>query len=121
MGVQTVRTEINEETTGRLRFPLLDEDAEAVALANLVTLTLTLYDADTGTIINSRNAQNVLNTNNVTVSSSGLVEWALQPEDTLLVGSSILEEHVALFRWTWTGGQQSEEIRHYVRNLGFVP
>ena len=54
----------HEHATAKYTAIIKDESSVAIAAASLTTLTLTLYDS-AGTIINSRNAQDVLNTNNV--------------------------------------------------------
>ena len=82
---------------------LLDTAGTAIPLANISSLTLTLTDARSGTIINSRNAQNVLNANNVTVTSTtGALQWLIQPADTTMYDSLYsVEDHVAKFTWTY--------------------
>lgn len=54
----------------------------------LTTLTLTLYDDSTGTIINSRNQQNVLDQNNVVFSGNTII-WTLQPADNIIVTTGV--------------------------------
>lgn len=125
MGVTIVSSPtLNEATTGLLTFQLNKVDTAStgtLALGELLTLTLTLYEAESGTILNSRDIQNILNINNVTISTTGLVRWQVQPADTAIIGTGLIEEHVALFRWTWAAGQQSEEIHFYVKNITKVP
>jgi hypothetical protein len=65
---------------------------------------VTLKDVATGTVINSRNAQNVKNANGVTISALGALVWAMAPADNLIVGTQLIEEHMALFVFTWGGG-----------------
>lgn len=122
MGIQYVYDPLlMEDGTARLQFQLYEVDATAIPLTALLTLTLTAYDALTGTVLNAREAQNVKNANNVTVSSTGLVTWLLQPNDTVVVDATCtLEEHIALFEWTWSTGQQAEEIHLFVRNLAYI-
>lgn len=119
MGVHVITTPvINEQTTGLLRFQLVDEAGAHFALAGLLTLTLTSYDKVSGNILNARDNQNVKNANNVTISATGLVTWHLQPDDTVIVWDTVGSEvHVAFFEWTWNGGQQSVELYYTVRNL----
>jgi hypothetical protein len=70
------------------------------------TMTLTYFLYSTGAAINSRTAQNVKNTNNVTVSETGEVKWSLQAADTTCVDTTLddgkLERHDAVFKWTTT-------------------
>jgi len=81
----------------------------AVPLADISTATLSLTD-HAGNVINSRDAQDVLNANNVTVhDTSGLVTWTMQAGDTTLAeavdGSAKFD---ARFVFTLTDGQ----VRH---------
>src|SRR2546421_8993806 len=104
-------TPILEKTTGIYPFELVDESNMGIDGAQIGTMTLTYYDKYTGQIINARQAQNVLNANNVTlVTVVGpplvtTVTWLLQPLDTVLVDARHeLEQHIALFEWTWASG-----------------
>ncbi len=106
---------VNEKTTAKYTAVLKDENGATVGSSDLVTLTLTLYNKADGTIINNRNAQNVLNANNVTVDANGNLAWTLQPADNIIVSDSsgINETHVALFEATYgVGGANA--IRHQV-------
>lgn len=96
-------TPVRERTTAFYTTTIVDENDVGVDLANIATLTLTYYDAETNTIINSRDDQDVLNTNNVTVATTGgTVIWTLQPLDTIIVDDrKELERHIAFFTWTW--------------------
>jgi hypothetical protein len=97
-------------------------DGAALPASSLDTLTLTLYDRDTGTILNSRNAQDVLNKANVTVGEDGALVWELQPADNVIVSDGkSLEAHVALFTWTWGSGKSGRhEVPILVENLAKV-
>jgi len=88
---------------------LKDETGTVILLASLASLVLTFRDKQTGQIINGRDTQNVLNTNNVTVhATSGLLTWQMQPADNVIFDASIsvgdVEKHIALFKWQTTGG-----------------
>ena len=83
MATQTSQPfEVDEEETAIYGTTIQDEDGNGIAAASLDALTLTLYlrGAPT-TIINSRDGQDVLNANNVTVSAAGVLEWTMQPAD----------------------------------------
>lgn len=95
---------INEATTGRYTATLYDETGTVVDGTGLTTLTLTLYDKATGTIINNRNAQSVNNTNGVTITSSGVLTWTVSYADTAMVGTRKVERHVGVFVGTWSAG-----------------
>lgn len=91
-----------ENTTGEYTTTLKDASGTVIPTANIDSLTLTLKNKATGQIINSREAQSVLNTNNVTVhATSGLLTWDIQAADTVLVKGSRVnpdrQEHIALF------------------------
>jgi hypothetical protein len=126
------------EQTSDVYWATILDDEEVLLPGNVLnTLTLTLYvqRAD-GSIsyINSRNAQNVLNTNNVLVYDALQtgpefrtynLKWAIQPEDTTLVDDLPIERHIALFEWTWphaigNQGHGKHEIILAVKNLGQV-
>jgi hypothetical protein len=110
---------VAERTTPLYTATLVDEDGAIIPGSTLTTLVLTHYNLATDAILNSRDAQNVLNANNVTVSELGILEWVLQPLDTLIVDDTLcLETHVALFEFTWNSGARvgKHEIRYEVRN-----
>jgi hypothetical protein len=78
-----------------------------IAKATIATLTATLFDATTGSIINSRNAQSVLDANGGAVASDGTLTLRLQPADAVIVGDADegeTEEHVLRLTWTWSDG-----------------
>ena len=111
---------LDEKASTLISATVTNEAGTALPSSVLTTLTLTLYDRTSGTIINSRNAQNVLNTNGVTVDSAGAFLWTVSPADTVLVDTTkSLETHVALFTWTYDSGAKTgrHEIVHVVRNL----
>lgn len=96
---------IDAGTTGEARYTLRDNDGAVIPVANLSALTLTLRDAKSGSIVNSRNAQSVLNANGVTVNSSGALVWTIAIADTTLLDASLeSEEHVAEFLFTTSAG-----------------
>jgi hypothetical protein len=81
-------------------------DSLGVATPRISTLTLSLVDEISGTSVNSRTGNSHLNTNNVTVNSSGVLTWQIQPADTTIVNTSgeeepSLEEHKATFVATY--------------------
>lgn len=117
---------LDEKTLAKYTATIKDEAGAAIATADITTLTLTLYDVETGTIINSRNAQNVHNTNNVTVSSEGVLAWTIQALDNAIVGTrrraGQYEKHVALFEYTWSSGSKASkhEVILEIRQLDKV-
>lgn len=115
---------LNEKSTGIYTATIVGNDGVTpLPAATLLTLTLTLYviKAD-GTAQTIRNAQNVLNANNVTVDAAGLLTWSIQVADTTLVVATVpFERHVALFQWTWASGAGKHEVVLSVKNLSQVP
>ena len=115
-----------EKTTPRYTFTITDDELNPLPAASLTTLTLTLYviNADgTVTILNSRNAQNVLNANNVTISAQGLGVWSVQVLDTTMVVATLpFETRIALWQWTWSAGAKAgkHELNLVVKNLSQV-
>lgn len=110
-----------------------DMSGDDLAKTSITTLTATLVDDTTGTIINSRNAQTCLDANggalNTIAATASTPEYAeltltLGPLDNINVGASVgdLEKHLLLLTWTWTDsasvaltGKQEWEI--FVRPL----
>lgn len=88
--------------SGRFTTQLLDESLQPVPAASLLTATLSLYDAKTGTVINTWDKKNALNANGVTIDASGNVAWTFTPSDMVIVtDESIIEDHYALFLFGW--------------------
>jgi len=115
---------INERTSARYTATLTDETGAAIDGTALDAATLTLYDAATGTVINSRSAQDVKNTNGVTISAAGELVWVLAPADNAILGVAALETHVAFFLFTWGGAGSKacpHEVAIQVRNLAKHP
>jgi hypothetical protein len=111
---------VDEGCTAQYQTALKDETGATIT--TLTAVTLTLYDDSTGTIINSRTDQNVLNQNNVTFSGNTLA-WTLQPADNIIVTTGVrtnsYEKHVALFEYTYDSGNKSgkHELEFSVRQL----
>lgn len=114
------RFTILEDSSYELTLTWRNEDGNAIALAEVSTLTLTYYQRFSGDIINSRSDQNVLNTNNVTYhATSGLMTWTVQPADTAITDTALdIEAHRALFEIQLTSGARGKkEVDLYVTNL----
>jgi len=106
-----------KEGTGAIYTATLEDSAgTAIPLANLTTITLTLYDVVSGDIINSREDQDVKSTNNVTINAtSGLLTWTMQAADNPISDTTLdWEHHRALFEFTFSGtgtpGKHEAEI-----------
>jgi hypothetical protein len=111
--VAITRIRLNEHSSRTVTFYLKDNAGVVVPLADIDEAELTLYDVETFVygaspaegIINNRDAQNVLNANNVTIhATSGLVTWAMQPDDNPIVTARRqIERHRAEFRFEVNG------------------
>jgi len=117
--------DILEQSTGQYTATVVGNDGvTALPGATLATAALTLYVIKTdGSIgyVNSRNAQNILNANNVTISAAGLLTWTIQTGDTTLIEALPFERHIALFEWTWPAGSGKHEMVLVVKALAEVP
>lgn len=111
---------IDEKETPVYTAILTDENGAVIPGASLTQALLTLYDVETGAIVNGRNLQNVLNANDVTIDAAGLLTWAIQIADvTLLVGAAPRAIHRALFQFFWQGNARHKphEVELVIRNL----
>lgn len=119
--------DVLEGETPRYTATVTDDTGAPLPAASLSTLTMTLYvlksDGTTSYIRGSGlGGQNVLNANNVTVSTDGSVVWSLQVADTSLVEAVPFEKHIALWEWTWpTARAGKHEVWFNVKALNEVP
>ncbi len=115
---------LDEQVSASYVGTLQDQTGTDIALSSLTTITLTLYDLSTKGIINSRNAQDVKNTNNVVITSAGVLTWTLQPADNIIVTSTkragAYEKHIALFEYAWAAGSNKHEVVLEIRQLDKV-
>lgn len=104
--------DIMEKTTVKITATVEDENGDGLAAASLDTLTLTLYSLEDDTIINSRDGQDVLNANDVTLDGSGNLVWTVIPDDTIIVDTTLnAERHRAVFEWTYdTGAKNGKHV-----------
>ena len=123
-GVSATLGPVGERTTRVITATLESRTGTAITLAEVSTLTLTYTNVANDTILNSRDGQNVLNANNVTLhATSGLLTWTMQPADNAIVNDALtIERHRALFEWVLTNGEEGNTVIDInVRNLGRVP
>ena len=84
---------------------------DQIGASDLSEMTLTHMNSATAAAINSRNGQNVLNANNVTIDEDGWVEWTMQGADNPIVSSTLksgeLEDHLSKFIITKSDGLHS--------------
>lgn len=118
----------NERSSQEYSVTINDENGDPVALDAIDSITMTIVETQTGTTVNSRSNQNVLNSNNCTFhATSGLFTWAVQPADTAIVNSDTpvgkREIHLATltFKWASEAKEWHREIALKVLNLRSVP
>lgn len=118
---------MDESSTGTYTSTLQDEDGNAIVLTDVDSMTMTLIEESGGSTINSRSAQDILNTNDVTFhATSGLLTWDIQVEDTALQLSTTAveskERHLAVITIVWsTTKRMHREILLRCLNLNNVP
>jgi len=113
--MQTLRDPINERSSRTLNIPLADQDGAALEAATVSTLTASLRDVASGTLI--RTAQNVKNANGGTL-TDGLLRLVLSPTDTQAIGTASLQPRLlTLDLLTVTSLRITEEIQFVVRSL----
>ena len=121
----TISDPIPERSTRYLSFTVTDVDG-VTPLANadtlLITLILTLFNALSREVVNSRSAQSILNVNGGSVTSAGVVTLRFDPADTAILGSTS-EARVASVAWTWNNPLVTgrHEIGFTVVDLALVP
>ena len=125
MTLSKADTTVNELSSFRYTGQVVDEEGNAIPGSSLSSLTLTLYNAADKSIINSRDKQDVLDANAVTVNESGDLTWDSVSGDSPIVGSVGIgqaEQHVALFEWTWGSNRRgSHLLTLYVVQMHEVP
>jgi len=123
---------VTEGSTHVIAFDLLDQADAAVPDTLLTEATLTLFDWETGAgsgggspvpgILNGRDAQDVLNDNDVTIDTVGHVIWTMQPDDNVIVTARRqVERHRAQFHFVWPTGEFWYELEIEVVNLRRLP
>ena len=115
---------VAEGTTPVLTATLQAEVGAAVPLADMTSITLTLYSRNTPAVINGRNATNVMNSGIGTYhATSGLLTLAFTVDDTaLLAQTGPPDLHIAMITYTWSGGAKvgRHEVSFPVANLAKV-
>lgn len=110
---------VNQDSTARYTATITDENGDAIPSADLTSVKLTLKNMDDGAIINSRNLQDVLNANDVTIDADGLLTWDMTPDDNPLIDNSRKKErHRAIFTFVFGAKQGSHEFEIFVNAIG---
>jgi hypothetical protein len=107
-----------ESSTGRVGGQLKDDAGANIDLSAVTALVGTLTN-HLHAVVNARSAQNMLNTNNATVSSTGAFVLELQVADTAAVeiGPEYQARYLTL-KGTHSGGKTLvKEIQFFIRKL----
>ena len=89
-------------------FQLLDENKNPIGVTALASLTLTISDPVSLSIVNSVSDKNILNADRGTVDAQGNVTIVLQGGDTALLNSTDqMEERSLIAIWTYNGGTRT--------------
>jgi hypothetical protein len=124
MGVPTFRSgEVVAERTSCLYSATLQDAAgAAIPLASVSAITLTLRDVESDTLVNGRDAQDVLKANGGTLhNTSGAFTMLFDPDDTAAVGSERRQKRIATFGVVYTAGELWHELEFTVKNLADAP
>ena len=123
------RFNTKENTGAKYTATIKDADGNALAYADILTMTLTLYDVESGDFINERDKKDAKNVSDVEIAATGgLLTWLMQDVDNPIVATTETaigkeQKHKALFEYTYNGdgspGKWELDIR--VLNLGKVP
>lgn len=93
----------DEGSTPRYRGTLRDEDGVAIPGSDLYSLTVTITDKETGTVINGRSGVNCLNTNGGSVSELGVFTFQFVRDDMAVLDATLedgqTEDHLVYFAW----------------------
>lgn len=96
---------------------IISDGVSPIPAATLKTLTLTYFNGIGEAVINTRDDQDVLNVNQVTVDVNGNLVWKMEAADTIIVDTTLRrgqdEIHVALFTWTWDDADVVERTGRY--------
>ena len=113
-------TIIEEQSSSTYRGTLKDDAGTLVP--SLDSLTLTLWDEESGNVVNARNGQDILNANGGSF-NSGLLTFAVTPPDTTIVDATKEMEFRRMtltFVWNAGLGQKTHAVRFPVRNLRMI-
>ena len=95
-----------EGDTGSIEFTITDQDGTAFTPDDLY---VTIYDEETGTIINGRNGTTDIKATAMT-GEAGEVVFNLTAADCVLLNTylkQVDEVHRAMFKWTWVSGSDT--------------
>jgi len=115
------KTPILEGQTFWYRCQFLDLLGTGVALGSVQAVQVTLLD-HLNVVINGRNEQSVLNTNNGVYEANGTFTLKFGPLDTLAIGPSRIQRRRLLIQLEHsTDRVYTREVWFYIRNTGGFP
>lgn len=122
----TERKEVYEDKDSWYSGTLTDNADSPVTQSNVATLTMTLFEKRTGTVINGRDSYDLTNSGswngNATISDAGIVTIRLEPGDNAIVAGDHPgknEIHVIYLEGTTSGVPSYEfatEFEYEVKN-----
>jgi len=105
-----VKFEVQEGESHNITGQFADTNDVNIALAALLSFTITLYNENDNAIINSRDSEDAKNVNSHTVATGGSFVVRLDPDDAVIVTQTpttsepCLQYHIAKLVWTWHDG-----------------
>jgi hypothetical protein len=114
---------VNELNSWSFTCDLTKDDGTALGPSAVESLTMTLYDVSTNTIINGVDHEDILNVGRGALNAAGHLVVTLESADNPIVGSGTKEKHRVLIIATWNSGKgyTSQEIIFTVVNVNRVP
>ena len=88
MAIRQIARYIHEGSSAFYRAAIVDEDGVRINSSDINSITLTLYDVDTGSVINSRDEQDVNGANNGTYSYSNASITGATEADPIVITST---------------------------------
>jgi len=111
-----------EKTQYTYRTVLKNDVGVAIGPADLTALQGTLFDQDTGAIINSFDTVGILNTDRGTLDASGNLAITLRPADMVILNAALAyETHILKIRLTFGAtGERNHSVGFRVENMSRV-
>lgn len=107
--------EVNQGSRRVVSMYLKDTDEVVIPLSAMTSIKFTLKNLATGTAINDRNEQSVLNVNGGTFhATTGKLSIILAAADNTVAGSASYERHIALVEFTYSSGTKADAFPFYV-------
>lgn len=113
---------ITEGSTALYSCTLTDTAGTAISSGAVSAITATLRDVQTDAVINSRDAQSVLNANGGTLASGGAFSLVLSATDNIQAAGNTraLQARRLTLEVTYDDGAITHEVTYYVRALADI-